>query len=308
MKIIFIVNPKSGQGKNVSKFIDSINDTIKILKEDAEIYITKSIGDAERFVSEYCKTKGVARFIACGGDGTLSEVVNGAIKTDGVEVGVIPRGTGNDFCRNFNDAGDFSDIKSQITGKSVKCDTIKYKTKLNGKEKTGYCVNMFNIGFDCNVVDMTADMKKKPLISGSFAYFLSILVNLIKKRGANLKIKADGITLHNGALLLTSVANGAYCGGGVLSNPLSSVRDGFINVNIIKNISRLRFIYLLPHYMKGTFLKLKNINEVITTLKCKKLVITPLNGKMRLCVDGEISDAEETEFEIVQNSLNFVIP
>ncbi len=308
MKTVFIINPMAGQGKYIDKLIKKIADVASEIKADAEIYITKAVGDAQRFVSEHCEKFGAARFIACGGDGTLSEVINGAIDFKDAEIGVIPIGTGNDFCRNFDYAGDFTNIVNQIKGNIVKCDAIKYTTYINSNKKMGYCVNMFNIGFDCNVADMTSDMKKKPFVSGTLAYLLSIFVTLIKKKGANLKIELDGNVKHKGALLLTSIANGCYCGGGVKSNPLASLQDGFININIVKNISRLRFLKLLPHYMKGDFLKLKNIERIILSLKCRHITVTPLNGNIRLCTDGEISDAGTTEFEIVPNAFNFVIP
>ena len=302
MKTVFIINPKAGQGNG------GLAEKIKMTSPVAEIYITRGVGDAERFVREYCRTNGGARFIACGGDGTLNEVLNGAIDCDDAEIGVIPGGTGNDFCRNFKQSGDFCDILSQINGKTVKCDAIRYTTWVDDEIRRGYCVNMFNIGFDCNVADKTAEMKKKPLISGSAAYFLSILVNLIKKKGANLEIELDGEKVHSGPLLLTSVANGSFCGGGIMSNPLASVQDGLININIVNNVSRMKFIGLLPHYMKGDFLSLKNIEKVITSVKCTKATITPLTGTVRFCIDGEIADMGKTEFEIVHNAFDFVIP
>lgn len=308
MKTVFIVNPKAGQGNNIDILIKKINKVSKKVKSEIQIYVTKAVGDAEVFVRKYCKEYGAARFIACGGDGTLSEVINGAVDTKDAEVGVYPLGTGNDFCRNFNGEGGFTEIESQTNSESVKCDVIKYNTVVNGREKSGYCVNMFNIGFDCNVADMTASMKEKPFISGSLAYLLSIFVILIKKKGENLKIELDGEQKHKGPLLLTSIANGSYCGGGVKSNPLAQVQDGFININIINNVSRFKFMQLLPHYMKGTFLNLRGINKIITSVKCKRVTITPLKGKMRICNDGEITDAGKTEFEIVHNAINFVVP
>ena len=304
MNTVFIINPKAGDGKNRVRLISEI----KTLPEKAEIYITKNIGDAEKYVSQYCKKFGPARFIACGGDGTLSEVLNGAILCENSEIGVIPIGTGNDFCRNFEKSVPFSSPLSQTDGDTIKCDAIRYKTTIDGEEKCGYCVNMFNIGFDCNVADLTSTMKKKPLISGSLAYLISIFAVLIKKKGANLKIELDGETFHNGPLLLTSIANGKYCGGGIKSNPLSSLNDGFINTNIIYNISRLNFLTKLPFYMKGTHINLKNIEKVIYSQKCKHIILTPLDGKMRLCIDGEIATAGKTEFEIIHNAFNFVIP
>ncbi len=305
MKTVFIINPKAGQGKDIRRIISRIRETRAHLDRQTEVYLTTAVGDAERFVREYCKNRGAARFIACGGDGTLNEVLNGAIAFENTEVGVIPMGTGNDFCRNFANDCNFHSIAGQIIGGTVKCDAIKYITS---EKKEGYCVNMFNIGFDCNVADMTGQMKKKPFISGSVAYFLSIFAMLIKKKGAKVKLELDGKVEHSGELLLTSIANGCYCGGGVKSNPLASVQDGFINVNIIKNVSRTKFLTLLPHYMKGTFLKLPGIEKVISSVKCKNIKLTPLDEKTRMCTDGEIADAGITEFHIVPGAFNFVVP
>lgn len=303
MKTVFVINPCAGQGKKIKSLVEKIK---SLHEADCETYITKFPGDATLYVKSFCKNFGAARFIACGGDGTMNEVLNGAIGFKEAEVGIIPVGTGNDFCRNFSFSSD--DIKSYIYSKSVRCDAIRYKTVVENKAVSGYCANMFNIGFDCNVADLKAEMEKKPFVSGSMSYLISIFVMLISKKGANLKIEIDGVKRHSGKLLLTSVANGSFCGGGIKSNPLASVCDGKISINIIKNISRLKFLYLLPYYMKGNFLKIKNIEKVILSEKCSNVRISPIDGKIRLCIDGEIIDAGETEFEICHNAFNFVLP
>ncbi len=308
MKTIFVINPKAGQGKGKEKLIESIRSAANKLKADVEIYVTKAIGDAERYVREYCKVFGGARFIACGGDGTLCEVINGAIEQPDSEIGVMPFGTGNDFRRNFGPEQDFLDAEAQITASCTKCDAIRYIKQLGGIKHIRYCANMFNIGFDCNVADLTAKMKTKPFISGSLAYLISIFAILIKKKGANLSLELDGKEKHKGPLLLTAISNGKFCGGGLKSNPLGVINDGFMDINIVYNISRLNFLTKLPFYMKGTYIKLKNIEKVIFSTKCKRIAVTPLNGKMRLCVDGEIEDAERTEFEIVPGAFDFVVP
>ena len=304
MKTVFIINPCAGKGNNIDKLIEKI----KGMSIDKEIYVTKSVSDATGYVKEYCKTKGTARFIACGGDGTFNEVLNGIIGVDGAEVGIIPIGTGNDFCRNFENNSLLFDENFYKDGKSVKCDAIKYTYETEKGYVTGYCANMFNIGFDCNVADLTAKMKKKPFIAGSMAYLISVFAMLITKKGADLKIEIDGSVRHKGKLLLTSLANGSYCGGGIKSNPLASVCDGSININIIRNVSRFKFLYLLPYYMRGTYLKLKNINKVISCEKGSSVSITPIEGNMRLCIDGEITDAGKTEFKICPGAFNYFVP
>ena len=60
--------------------------------------------------------------------------------------------------------------------------------------------------------------------------------------------------------------------------------------------------------MKGTFTKVSGIEKYISFQKCEKVTVTPNNGKMRICIDGEIIDAEKTQFEIVHNAFNFVLP
>ena len=300
MKTVFVINPMAGKGKKTEKLISDIYTVAERLGKNAECYVTKCQGDATRFVKEYV---GSARFIACGGDGTFSEVLNAVIDKVGSEAGVMPIGTGNDFCRNFKDCH-FDSIEAQFLGETVPCDAIMYKTS----DKVGYCANMFNIGFDCNVADKTSHIKKTTFLRGSFAYFVSILIMLIKKKGANLFIELDGVPMHHGKLLLTSIANGSYCGGGIKSNPLSNVSDGVMNINIVKNISRLKFISLLPFYMKGTHIKLKNIQNIICSQDAKKVTITPLDGGMRICVDGEIFDAGKTEFEVIHDAYRLVLP
>lgn len=306
MKTIFIVNPKAGKKNNIEKLMERIRSAAEKLKADVEVYKTKAIGDATEFVRNFCAKFGKARFIACGGDGTLNEVLGGAVNCDGAEVGVMPFGTGNDFVKNFD--ANFDDVEAQITSATEKCDVIKYEAHdADGNPRVGYCANMFNIGFDCNVVDAMESIKKKTIFSGPFAYFLGIFTTLIKKKGADLEIDIDGEIKHSGKLLLTSIANGCFCGGGVKSNPGASVHDGLMNVNIIKNVSRLKFISLLPSYMKGTHMQKKGIEKIITNICCKKITIRP-NGNMRLCTDGEITSAGETTFEIIRDGFNFVVP
>ena len=308
MKVVFIVNPKAGKGSAKDKLIETLEHMIAGSQQNAEIYITKCPGDATRFVSEFCQTNGGARFIACGGDGTLSEVLNGVMGCYGAEVGVLPVGSGNDFCRNFSSETDFSDILLQITAEAVPCDAIRYTTVLNGVEKTGYCANMFNIGFDCRVADTTNGLKKNTVFGGSFAYVLAIFMELIQKKTTHLTVTADHRELFNGEALLTSVANGKYCGGGIMSNPMASLTDGDVNFNVIKNISRRHFLFLLPSYMKGTHLGIKGIEQVILSGHCKTLTVTPENGTMRLCIDGEIITAGETTFEVVPAAFRLVLP
>ena len=130
---------------------------------------------------------------------------------------------------------------------------------------------------------------------------------LVKKKGASIRIYIDNEKKHSGQLLLTAIANGKFCGGGIKSNPLASVQDGQLSINIIYNISRLNLIHKLPFYMKGTHIKLRGIERYIANRVCKKLLVTPV-GDLQISVDGEIHQAGTTEFESIPGAFTFVVP
>ena len=311
---LFIINPAAGQGEAI-KLRSEIDAVCSIAGVDYGIYETESAGDAENFVRAHCEEyaegqdagEEILRFYACGGDGTLNEVVNGACGYDFTEVGCIPAGTGNDFIRNFPSRR-FDDLVAQVQGESRLCDLIHYEGHINGETVSRYCVNMFNIGFDSNVVDMMARMKRLPLITGSLAYLASVGAMLIGKKGANLRVEYKDGFVHNGKLLLISVANGCFCGGGIKGLPKAVTDDGVFDVSLVKNVPRRTFIRLFPKYTKGTHLKEKRLQDVIRYTHETALLIAPKHPPMKLCVDGEITKAGKVLFRIQPKAFRFVLP
>ncbi len=190
MKTYFFINPAAGQGKGTEQLAEEIRKAASDLQTECEIYFTEGVYDGQkraRRIAEELNGE-AARFYACGGDGTLNEIINGAYGFENIETGCIPIGTGNDTVRYFSEAGDFRSVRAQLSGKSVPVDLIRYTGMIEGRKQTRYCINMFNVGFDCNVVELAGRLKKKPLISGSFAYLLAILGMFIKKEGIRLKL------------------------------------------------------------------------------------------------------------------------
>lgn len=78
MKCVFIINPHAGEADNEEKIR---REAAGIEGADCEFYVTKAVGDATEFVRNWCKEHAgeEVRFIACGGDGTINEVFNGAV-------------------------------------------------------------------------------------------------------------------------------------------------------------------------------------------------------------------------------------
>ena len=316
MKYYFVLNPVSGRKDHSNSFLRLIRDTAERLGIDYEIYFTRHSGDADDYIRRVCRESGnicedsePLRFYGIGGDGTVNEMVNGAYGFPNVEVGVIPQGTGNDYIRNYGSQRDFTNIEKQILGESVPSDLIRYRAEYKGEITERYCANMFNIGFDCNVVDTTNRVKEWRGFNGSAAYLTSVFMVLAKKKETSLRVEYGDGTLWDGNVLLLSIANGCFCGGGIKGTPRADLRDGLMDVSLVKGgVTRSYFVKLFPKYMKGTHLEDKRTEGVIDYRHEKTLKVTANDESLRLCVDGEISTQKSVEFEVVRDAIRFIVP
>lgn len=311
MKHIFIINPEAGPGKGIEKLIGNIAVTCKKEKVDYIIHKTRCREDSlniSRKIAESLKGE-EGRFYACGGDGSLNDVLNGIVDFPNVSLGAVPIGTGNDTVRNFPEAGDFKSVMAQLRGNTVPVDVIKYEGIIDGTFQSRYCINMFNIGLDCNVVEMATNIKNKAFFKGHTAYLMSIVAVLIKKKGVSLEMIADGEQICNGEKMLCSIANGSYCGGGIYSSPQSSMNDGYFDINIVDDVSRSKFIRLFPHYKKGTHLEHEMAKDIFHTRKCRHLEIKPINSEeLTFCTDGEIAVTKGLNMDLIEKKIKFVLP
>ena len=126
MKHYFFVNPVAGKGNQSKELIEEIKIALKDTKSESVIIMTEPNRGSEaraRAIAEGLNGE-PARFYACGGDGTANEIASAVIGFDGIELGIIPIGSGNDMIRNFQDTGDFMSVRSQLNGKSRKVDVM----------------------------------------------------------------------------------------------------------------------------------------------------------------------------------------
>ena len=300
MKNYFIVNPMAGKGRSKEPLVDKIRRACDRKNAEYEIYLTRCVGDATEYVRRKCTEEGSdkLRFFACGGDGTLGETVSGAFGFENAAVGVIPVGTGNDFVRNFSSPENFFDIEAQLDGKEMTADLIKCNDR--------YCINMINIGFDCEVVKKTVQLKKFPLMPSKLAYIAGVLITLIKNPGVTAGITVDGEYIGKRRCQLTTLANGAYCGGGFFSNPGASVRDGKIDSMFISAVTRLKFVSLVGKYKKGQHL-CPETKDIIVTGKYRSVDMS-FDRPQSISVDGEILSADILHTEILDRAIRFTYP
>ncbi len=298
----FILNPKSGTSFQQKKMEQDIVDGCLKRQLSYHIYYTTKARDSidyvRKMIDVYPSER--QRFICVGGDGTIHEIANSAPGNPNIEFGVIPSGSGNDFVRNFTDKRLFYEIDKQIDGTVHSFDLIKVNEH--------YCVNMVNIGFDCAVVIEADKFRKYKFIPRGISYMLGVVVGFFfRKLGTKMKIILDDGTVIDEALSLTAIGNGKFCGGGFKSCPLASLKDGLLDITVIKKVTRLTFLKLIGAYKEGTFLVMKNAQKVFKYIRTSHFKME-FEETMPICIDGEIAQAKNVEFTVIPGGFNFVIP
>lgn len=300
MKHVFIVNPHAGASDNEQKLRAAIANLPE--SADCEVYVTRAVGDATEYVRARCReSKGeTLRFIACGGDGTINEVFNGAVGFENVSVTCYPCGSGNDFVKAFGGADRFLDVAKLVAAPETKLDLLKVGDR--------YSNNVVNFGFDTTVAITINKEREKTGHGNKNAYTKGVITALIKSMNNRCTVIADGETLNpSGRLLLCTLANGQYVGGSFKCAPRSKPDDGLIDVCVIKPISRLRFVKILTPYTNGEHLDREDMKDIVTYRQAKRIEVKAEPG-FAYSLDGEIIYSDHFTVEIAEKAINFAVP
>ena len=306
MKYCFIINRLAGKGAFTEQVLSDIEAVCGKAEADYEIYKSDDVEATKAYVREVAEKLPQGEkvtFIACGGDGTLCKTVAAVMALpdelrEQACVGVIPMGTGNDFVSNFKNKERFFNIEAQLNASPMKIDLLKCNDV--------YSINMVNIGFDCQVVCKKEEIGRKPWVPRKLAYIFSLIITLVRKPGVNMEFSSDDGETTKKELLLTTLANGAFCGGGFNSNPTAELNDGMIDCIAVKDISRTKFISLVGAYKNGQHLGEK-FKKIIDHFKCAKADMY-FSEETAISVDGEIIRVNELHITVAGKALTFMLP
>lgn len=294
MRHLFIVNPAAGK-KSTTVELDRL---LGALSFDHEVVYTKEAGDAEKIARAAAQTGEEVRIYACGGDGTLNEVVNGAAGYDNAAITCVPKGTGNDFLKIFGPdyRALFYDLEALAVGPQTPFDLIDCNGKLG--------IDMVCAGVDARIGAGVHRYKRWHFVSGMGAYVLSLLEHvLFKGISRPLHVEMGGQILDGPSALLC-ICNGRYYGGGFMPVPEAMPDDGVLDMLHVNKVSLYQLPGLLGKYAKGRY---KELPRFVTDYHGQTISFSS-QEEITAVVDGEVIRDTAFTVRLSERKVNFFYP
>ena len=287
MEHLFIINPAAGSRNRTDAYSEVIHKLCRERGLDYDIRVSTAPGECRRFAREAAETGREVRLYACGGDGTLNEVMSGAAGFDNAAVTVFSGGSGNDFVKVFDDPKAFFDLEKLLDAEEANFDLIDCNGDL--------CLNICSVGLDARIGVDVSNYKRLPFLHGFSAYAASTVVNVIRGVHEHYVVEIEGETVDADHTLIC-VCNGRYYGGGFHAMPDADPTDGYLDVLLVKKVSRLEVAGVVGKYKDGKYKELGHIARYFRTkqvkIHCDKPTALQLDGEARIAnvMDCKVSD------------------
>ena len=295
MRHLFIINPAAGSRNRTDEYSEIIHKVCRARNLDYEIRVSTAPGECTRIAREEAETGEELRIYACGGDGTLHEVMNGVTGFDNVAITVYSGGSGNDFAKIFDDPKAFFDLHRLMDAEEVTFDLIQCNDRL--------AMNICCVGLDARIGNDVSRYKRLPLLHGFRAYAASTVINVVRGISEHYVVEVDGETIDDEQTFVC-VCNGRYYGGGFNPVPEADPSDGKLDILMVKKISRAQIPGIIGKYKDGRYKELAHVARYIKTDAIKIICDqpTPIN------LDGEICMAQTVEMKVAKEKIRFFYP
>jgi YegS/Rv2252/BmrU family lipid kinase len=289
MRLSVIINPVAGGGR-AGRALPTVRAELNRLGLPHRVQATLSLEHARTLAREAIKAGEVA--VAFGGDGLIGAVAGALRHSDGV-LGVLPGGRGNDFARSLSIPVDpVSACAVLATGSTKRLDL----GCVGGRTFIGIA----SCGFD-SVANRIANETK--LVRGNLVYAYGAMRALAGWRAASFTVTVDGGDPRMVTGYTVAVANSGLYGGGMRLAPDALLDDGQLDLVIISDIPRLRFLAVLPTVFKGTHVNRPEF-QVVRATRVRIAASRPFT----LYADGDPIAELPAEVEVLPAAVQTIVP
>lgn len=289
INILFIINPISG-GRGKLRIPDFIDQYLDKEKFNANFVFSEYVGHAGELADE-AATKNFDVIVAAGGDGTINEVATKVLKHNKI-LGILPLGSGNGLARFLKIPKNLRHALGLINNfKTDYVDTAEFNQKC--------FFNLAGMGFDAHLSAVFSKDKKR----GLSGYVKLGFQEVFNYKPQTYQLDIDG-TAYTRKAFAISIANSSQYGNDVYIAPNASVKDGLLDVCIIKPFPIIKLPVLGYVMLKGT----AESSDMIEIIKGKHIKITREKAGA-VHVDGEpLQMGAEIEALVHPLSLQVIVP
>jgi len=292
MQIALIVNRSAGHGRCGQKYT-FVAEYFKTAGLTFTPLFTDGPGHATALAKQAVQ-EGYEAVVSMGGDGTLNEVINGLACSSAI-LGFIPAGSGNDFVRTLGlkPHDILTACKVIVKGRVEEIDI--------GQIGERRFINIAGAGLDAEV-GLMANVWGKKYFRCYTAYVASILRQLITFQPQEINIELDHTTVTTKAWFV-AIANAQFFGGGLMIAPQAKLNDGLFDVCIVKDLTKLALIKMIPKVFKG-----EHIHHPAVEMHRSRRVFLSSSTKMATQADGEVLGTLPREFRIAPCKQKVFLP
>jgi diacylglycerol kinase (ATP) len=280
-----ILNPNADLGHGADHY-ETIKEMIHSL-DQVEIVRTERAGHARELAIQALE-ENYDLLVAAGGDGTINEIINGIMSTgkEGIKLGVIPIGSGNDFAHSMGVSKDVPTATRHIFNGQTR--TVDLGLVEDDKERQRYFANNLGVGFDANVIIRTQEIT---MLRGFPKYMAAVLTAIAQDYlPFHLHVRYDDEEVVNQETLFLYMGIGTRGGGGFLLTPDALHDDDLIDSCTVPMLGRLRLISLISSAVKGT-----HVHTPYPQMRRNKQIVINSVEAMPIQIEGEIYAVPEDE-------------
>jgi len=285
------VNPIAGGGK-CSKMYPVVVRTLREAGVVCSVTVSQYPGHITEVSSELA-ARGHNTVIACGGDGTVNEVINGIAGTR-TALGIVPLGTGNDFAVNMGISKDINLACTIIKERRIKKIDL---VKVNDDRFFG---GTGCIGFDAEVAAF-ASRRRKEKSNPFLLHVMGGLLKFVSYKPKTVELRFDG-QRYFGDIMLVAFGNIRSYARGMVITPQAVSDDALLDICVVRPMPKWKVLSIFPSVYKGT-----HVNNKEVTLHRSRAVYVQSVRSMDLYADGDFMATTPFRLEVAPKHLNVIV-
>ena len=293
MSVFVVLNPVAGHA-NVHAIREALARHLGASGIPYEIYETSG---EERLADtvERAIERGFKTFVAAGGDGTVSGLVDGLVYT-GIPLGILPVGTVNALARELGIPLDLDQAVHLLAGeRALACMDV-------GQVNDRYFALNASVGVSVSTMQATQAQDKRRL--GVFAYLVSGIKALVGAQPHRFEIEVDGRVEHYRASEVV-VANGGAIGDPALRwGPDVCLHDGQLDLCVVRARSVLDYLVLAWKLLWGS----QRRDRRLRCVRVRKSARIDAKRKMLVQADGDIVAETPMHVSVLPQAVQVIVP